>query len=50
MDDEKTELLFIFWKEGCMWSSGKIKADGKLEIWKSMMERAGENVERSHAE
>ncbi len=50
MDDKKMELSFIFWKEECLWSSGKIKADGKVEFWKSMIERTGENAKKRNTE
>ncbi len=50
MDDKKTELFFVFWKERYVWSSVKIKADGKVELWKSMIERMSENAEKRDIE
>ncbi|GEM_PF-6111243 len=47
MEKEKTNLFFIHWKKGYIWSSAKnVKAEGKMELWKSMIERMSEDVEK----
>lgn len=47
MDKEKTKLFFIFWKKSYIWSRDEnVKSDGKIELWKSMLERMSENDEK----
>jgi hypothetical protein len=47
MQKEKMELFFIFWKKSYIWSVNKdVKSEGRIELWKSMIERMSENAKR----
>ena len=47
VDEEKMELFFILWKKGYIWpKNGKLRSDGKIELWKSAIERMSENAKK----
>ena len=41
------ELFFILWKKGYVWTKNeKLRSDGKIELWKTAIERMSEKKKK----